>query len=276
MTLLKIVAALVLAVLVLAVAAGGVGSMLWSRATRQAVDRVVARAGPPPAAPTLELPPPVGRYLDRAIPGGAPIRVARIRQEGEFLLSPPDGWAPFSATQLFTVSPPAMVWDATIRMAPLVSVRVRDSYIDGVGSMNAAVLGVFTVLEDSGPDAMAEASLARYLAEGAWFPSRLRPSAALRWTAVDDSTALATLADGDLAVTLEFRFEGTEIRAVYAERRFRGQAEDPTWAPWIGRFRSYQAMDGFVIPTEAEVAWIIDGEERPYWRGEITDAYYEP
>ncbi len=271
----KIVAGTLVALVVAAALVGGVGSALWSRQTRAVVDSIVDAAGPPRAS-NAAVPAPVRRYLERAAPADRPsIRVARIHQTGEFLLSPPDGWAPFSATQVFTVDPPAMLWDATIRMAPLVNVRVRDSYRAGTGAMHGAVMGVLPVLEEGGSPEMADATLARYLAEAPWFPTRLRPSAALRWEPVDDTTAMATLRDGDADVTLEFRFDTAGIAGVHAERRFRGADEDPVWAPWTGRFWDYREVDGFRIPTQAEVAWIIDGERRPYWRGAIETALYE-
>lgn len=272
---LKFLAGTLLVAVLLGVVAGGVGSVLWSRGTRRLADDLVERATAPRPRPTRGLPAPVRRYLDRALPDGRPIRVARVRQVGEFLLSPPDGWEPFTATQLFTTEPPAMVWDAAIRMAPFVSVRVRDRYADGAGSMHGAVLGLVTVLREGGTVQMAQASLLRYLAESPWFPTRLRPSESLRWTPVDDSTAVATLRDGSLVASLEFRFSGGEIREVYAERRYRGAAEDPSWAPWIGRFHDYEEFDGFRVPTTGVVAWVIDGEERPYWRGRVESVRYE-
>ena len=275
--LLRLLLAATLALLVLLVTAIGAGAFLWSRATGQVEAAILQGAAEPALRTEPRTPEPVRRYLDLAIPdGAAPIRVAHLEQSGEFLLTPPDGWAPFTAMQLFTVHPPAMLWDASIRAAPLLAVRVRDSYTDGVGSMRGAMLGLLTVLEDSGPDAMADASLARYLAESPWFPTRLRPSEGLEWTAIDDSTAEATLRDGDVTVSLEFRFAPTgEVREIYADRRFRGETEDPRYAPWIGRFSAYELMDGYRIPTRAEVAWVLDGEERAYWRGRIEWARYE-
>lgn len=274
---LRVIAGILLAVLLLGAAAGGMGSILWNRGTRQVVDSIVGRAEPLRYGPTTALPSPVRRYLDRTLPGGRPpIRVARVRQTGEFLLRPPDGWEPFTATQLFATEPPGMVWDATIRVAPFVNVRVRDSYLDGTGSMHGAVLGLVTVLREEGTVQMAQATLLRYLAEAPWFPTRLRPSESLSWSAVDDSTALATLRDGTLVASLEFRFSAAgEIRTVYAERRFRGEDEDPIWAPWIGHFSDYEEFDGFLVPTTGEVAWVIDGQEQPYWRGRIESVLYE-
>lgn len=273
----RILLAATLALLVVILSAAGLGAFLWSRGTDRVADRILDRTETPEVDTAASVPAPVRRYLDRAIPtDAAPIRVARVEQAGEFLLNPPDGWARFTATELFTAHPAGMLWDATIRMAPLLGVRVRDSYTAGVGSMHGAVLGLFTVLEDSGPDRMAEASLVRYLAEAPWLPTRLLPAEGIEWAPVDDSTAMATLTDGGVTVSLEFRFTANgEIHTVYADRRFRGEAEDPQWAPWIGHFSDYASFDGFRVPTRGEVSWVIDGEERPYWRGRIEGVDYD-
>jgi hypothetical protein len=39
--------------------------------------------------------------------------------------------------------------------------------------------------------------------------------------------------------------------------------------PWRGRFWDYRHISGRVLPTQAEVAWVIDGKEFVYWRGKI-------
>ena len=273
----RVLLAIAFAVAFVLLAGVGAGALIWNRGTGAVEAAILEQAAAPVLDETTSPPAPVRRYLDLAVPGSAaPIRVAQLEQAGEFLLSPPDGWVPFTATQLFTANPPAMLWDASMRMAPLLRVRVRDSYRDGVGSMHGAVLGLFTVLRESGPDRMAEASLVRYLAESPWLPTRLHPSPGLRWTPVDDSTATVALTDGSVTVSLEFRFAPNgEIREVYADRRFRGEAEDPQWAPWIGRFTEYEERSGYRIPTRGEVAWIIDGREQPYWRGRIGSVRYE-
>lgn len=263
--------------LLLAAVVAGAASMRWRGASRRTAKRLLraGAAAAPPAHATAEVPLPVARFLERSAPG-ARIRVARLRQRGEFLMRDPDGWAPFTATQLFTADPPGMLWDARIRMAPFLHVRVRDSYLAGQGAVRAAVAGVVPVAADAGAGELAEASLLRYLAEAAWFPTRLRPSAALRWTPVDAGRAVATLTDAGLTVSLEFRFDAHgDLREVFAERRFRGADQDPVRAPWIGRFSGHGEVEGFRIPTTGVVAWVLDGEERPYWKGRIERVDYE-
>jgi hypothetical protein len=43
----------------------------------------------------------------------------------------------------------------------------------------------------------------RFLAEAPWYPTTLLPGQGVRWKAIDDSTASATIQDGDTRVTLD-------------------------------------------------------------------------
>lgn len=197
-------------------------------------------------------------------------------QEGEFLLREPEGWAPFRAIEIFTAHPPGFLWDARIRMAPFLTVRVRDGYARGVGSMRGAVGGLLTVVRAAGTPEMAEVSLQRFLAEAAWFPDRLRPSSTLAWRPVDGRSAIAALTDRGLTVAARFRFDSDgDIVEVQVPDRPRGVRGGFVRTPWVGRFWEHHPIGGVRIPARGEVAWVIDGEERPYWRGRIIAARYE-
>ena len=76
-------------------------------------------------------------------------------------LKPDAAWSPFTAEQRFTASPPGFVWDATVRMMPLVPVRVRDSYVAGEGRMLGRIAGVVTVVNQGGTSEMKLGALAR-------------------------------------------------------------------------------------------------------------------
>jgi hypothetical protein len=46
-------------------------------------------------------------------------------------------------------------------------------------------------------------------------------------------------------------------------------------AGWAGRFWDHELRDGMRIPLQGEVAWHLNGDWRPYWRGRIVRASYE-
>jgi hypothetical protein len=39
--------------------------------------------------------------------------------------------------------------------------------------------------------------------------------------------------------------------------------------------RDYKRVDGFMIPTTGEVAWVLPEGRAPYWRGQLIDVRFE-
>ena len=267
----------------------GVGLALWSGAscwneetarTVEELKRAAASGGKTKIisfADFEDLPAPVARYFRFALKEGQPIiRTARLRHAGEFNLN--DKWIAFESEQHFSGNPPAFVWDAKMRMNPLMSVRVRDGYKDGRGAMLAKIYGLFTVMSAPGErdEKLAAGALQRFLAESVWLPTALLPREKLQWSPIDDNRAKATLTDAGVAVSLEFEFndEG-EIAGVFSPARFREAGGEYKPFPWTGRFRNYREMSGMMIPTEGEVEWQMPEGRQPYWRGRVVEAEYE-
>ena len=269
---------------ILAVGIGAflLGAARWRRETADALDRLLATPEPgvaPNAGAGDELPAPVARYSEFALPGGAHrIEKARVRWEGEFRMGPDAAWAPFTATQHFTALPPGFVWDADIRMMSVLPVRVRDSYARGGASMLGRVAGVVPVVDQSGSTELAQSALARWLGEAVWLPTALLPTGggdAVRWETVDDGTARATVTDGAVRASAEFRFAPTgEIRSMTA-LRYRDVHGEPVLTPFEGLYRDYVRREGFMVPGEAEVAWLLPEGRFAYWRGRPVDIEYE-
>ncbi len=224
------------------------------------------------------LPEPVVRYFRHVLEDSQPlVRVAHIEQDGQFRTGDDDdSWRPFTAREHFTVHPPGLLWDASIKQAPVLSVFVRDSYVSGKAEMRADILGVATVMNAPSDRRLAEGALQRYLAEAAWLPTALLPSAGVTWTAQTDTSALARLTDGDLTVSVEFRFnDADEISGTYVPDRYRAVGDDYVPTPWEGRFWQYEFQDGMLTPTRGEIAWRVDGALQPYWRGRTVRATFE-
>lgn len=87
--------------------------------------------------------------------------------------------------------------------------------------MQAKVAAAITMMDQHDRVGLSRGALQRYLAEAVWFPTALLPREGLKWTAVDDSTALATLTDSGITVSL--RPTGLE-RSTAHTRRHLGQA----------------------------------------------------
>jgi len=261
------------------------GSMHWSAATAQIVDRLRDRSDVRTPArsisvkPVDDLPAPVARYFRYALKEGQPpIRATRITQAGELraMDATKDGWKPFAATQYLSPQSPGFVWDASIRMALLLPVRVRDAYADGEASGQVSFLSLVTLAEERGTPELNAGALHRYLAESVWVPTALLPRAGLAWSPIDGNTALATLTDSQTTVSLEFRFsDAGEITSIYTPGRFAYLDGRYQLLPWEGHFRNYQERAAMRIPTEADVEWHLPSGRFPVWRGRIVDVEYE-
>lgn len=281
----KLAGIAVLGTTAVAVAAAAVGSLVWSRGTARAIARLTESAtrGPRPAPPAqlrfapqqlVGLPAPVIRYFNFALtPGQRLVRRAEIRHAGDFAMRP-GNWIRFTSTERFVVHPPGFLWDAAMRMAGFIPVRVHDGYVAGEGALHAAVLGLVPVADQHGTPEMAEGELLRYLGEAAWFPTALLPSGGVRWEAIDDSTARAVLEDGAVRVSMDVRFGASgEITQVSAQRpRTIGRATMRT--PWTGRFGDYERIEGMRVPMTGEVGWSMPGGLSLYWRARIVGATY--
>jgi hypothetical protein len=187
-----------------------------------------------------------------------------------------DKWQPFTSRQRIVTDRPGFLWDARIAMALGLSTHVVDSYIAGEGQLHAAVLGLLTVARVHGGDEIARGELMRFFAEAVWYPTALLPSQGVRWAAVDENSANASIADGPLALTLSFSFNDTGlITSVRAEARGGMVGDKVVMMPWECILSDYHVRDGMNVPNTGEAAWIHPAGRRPYFRGTISSVSYE-
>jgi hypothetical protein len=225
------------------------------------------------------LPAPVARYFKAVLKEGQPlIQVARFSQHGTLRTSETrDTWSPFEARQVSTATPPGFIWDAKVRVAPFIHVRVRDGYVAGMASGQVSLLSLIPLGRDRGRAELNDGALHRYLAEAVWYPTALLPRAGLQWTSIDDHRALATMTDQGNTVSLEFRFNvADEVSGVYAASRYRKVGGRYELTPWEGHFTGYEVRDGMRVPLEGEAGWYLSGEWQAVWRGTVTGIRYEP
>ena len=223
------------------------------------------------------LPPPVIRYFGRVLHEGQPvICAAELTQQGSFFV--PMGrskWCPMRAEQRFLVRPAGFVWDARIQMMPAIPILVRDSYLDGIGTMHVSAGGLYTLTHETAAPELNAGALQRYLAETVWFPTALLPSAGVTWRAVDEHSAIAELTDRHTTVSMTFHFDeaGDVIRMT--GDRYASDKGVYTLRPWIVTCSEHESHNGVRVPTVCEVAWQMPSGLQPYWRGRISNVRYE-
>jgi len=107
-------------------------------------------------------------------------------------------------------------------------------------------------------------------------PTALLPGAGVKWCAIDESRALATLTDSGTTVTLEFRFnDAGEVTSVFTPGRHRAIDGKYELTPWEGHFGRYEERDGMRIPVEGDVEWQLQDGVFPYWKGRILNVRYD-
>jgi len=277
--LLVIVAALVLVV----VATRWYGSSRWAART-QVLRSELAAARVPITARAVDfaelegLPAPVQRFFRAVLTEGHPVITAvHLRHTGTFNMSETaEQWRAFTSDQQVVIQRPGFDWDGRIAMLPGLPVHVHDAYVAGEGVLHASLLGGIPLADLRGGGDIAEGELMRFLAEATWYPTALLPSEGVRWTGLDDRSASASLTDGAASVTLRFTFHPDgPVDTVFAEARARtvGGALAPT--PWQGRFWNYEDRGGVRVPIDGEVAWLLPGGPKPYWRGHMTEIAFQ-
>jgi hypothetical protein len=220
------------------------------------------------------LPLPVQRYFKAALTPGQPmIQRVRLEEEGIFLTRPESNrWGRFTATHDIVPMPAGFIWDARIAMGPGITVRVRDSFIEGAGAMFGSVHGMFRVMSMENTPDLAAASLQRYLAEAVWAPTSLLPVYGVQWTPLDSTSARATLTSSSTVAALDFHFNQATglVDHVYAAARGRAVNGQVVPTPWQGRWREWTTRHGMKVPTSGEVEWLLPEGPQSYWQGRVS------
>ena len=280
---LKVFSIVVLVLVALVVCVRLFGAYRWSAETQELQarlddSRVPVRPQTVDFRELAGLPAPVQHYFRAALTEGRPmVAGASLKLTGTFNMGKTtDRWKPFTSDQKVVTQKPGFDWNARVAMMPGLPVRVHDSYVAGKGTLHASILGLFTVADERGAGDIAEGELMRFFAEAAWYPTALLPSQGVRWEAVDESSARATLTEGDTSLTMLFTFDGQGlIETVRAEKRGGTVDSDGVPTPWRCRFWSYEERGGMRVPLGGEAAWLPPEGEKPYFRGRITEIDYE-
>lgn len=133
--------------------------------------------------------------------------------------------------------------------------RVDERYVGGRGVMRLP-FGT-----ESGPAVDQGAALALW-AEAVWFPSALVADPRVRWSEVDDETALLRVPVGDGHATLVARFDpDTGALATLEGMRYKGAAATAKTL-WIARVAAWGEVDGQPTAVRTQVRWL--DEARPW------------
>ena len=218
-------------------------------------------------AQLANLPAPVQRYFRHVLkPGQTYLRTVRLQHDGEFKTDLKNDWMPITGEEYFLADKPGYIWIGTTTWF-----TARDQYVTGEGSLTVRLLGTLPIQHSSGP-AFNQGELLRWLAETAWFPTSLLPGGPAVWSPVDDHSATLTLTDHGLTVSCLMSFnEDDELVQCQAQR----QSDETHFQTWVCRLFNYRERHGVLVPTQAEAAYLVDGEEKPYARFILRDIKFD-
>jgi hypothetical protein len=224
-----------------------------------------------------ELPEPVQKYFKLVLKDKSEIiNRAYISQDGKFRMDETkENFLKTQAQQFFSNDPHAFTWHAKIYIDAGIYINVFDSYVDSKGALKAKFLSLYTIVDEKDKKELNEGELQRYLAEALWYPTALLPSESLKWSSIDKNTALATISDGGISTSLEFRFNKKgEISSIYTPKRFREKDGVYVSTPWLCEVSNYVEKDGYLVPQDGQVSWILDNKKFTYYKLKIKDVKY--
>jgi hypothetical protein len=223
------------------------------------------------------LPAPVRTYLIKSkVVGKQHLRTFRGKFSGEMKLGEKNSkWMPVKFTQYsFVDTTLTRVFYIKARMFGILPVVGLDKYENGRGTMLIRPLDLFTVVNESGP-AMDRAELVTFLNDMSMFPMALL-NKKVRWEALSDTSARATLVDCGMQVAGIFYFDrqGDLVNFETDDRMYNDGRGDIRKAKWLTPLRKHTDFNGVRIASQGDAVWDFGDHRFHYARLVIRDVGY--
>lgn len=214
------------------------------------------------------LPEPVQQYFKHVLKDGQPyISYVRLKHDGQFKTGLKKDWVNITGEQYFTTEKPGFIWKGKTSMFV-----ARDMYLANEGRLIATILSTVNVVDIYGKKQYDESELLRWLSESVWFPTNLLPSGNLQWTAIDAASAKLIFNYNGLSLFYIIHFND---RGEIEEMETKRYMDEKRLETWIIKPDKYEAINGVVIPTEAEVFWRLEEGDFSYAKFRITTIEYD-
>lgn len=202
------------------------------------------------------LPQPVQRYFKHVLkPGQKYISTARLKHSGMFKSSDKDKFEKIKGEQYFNTIMPGFIWKGKTSLF-----IALDMYLHSHGKLSVYLFSFLRILHGKGK-AYDQGELLRWLGESVLFPTNLFPTENLSWTALNDISANLIYKINELELSYKVCFNKENEIISMQTKRYKGKEE---LQDWIGHFSAYKEINGMIIPTLLEGAWIEQDEEQPY------------
>lgn len=201
------------------------------------------------------LPRPVQRYLRFMGAVGRPRDWSlRARFKARFRRQPGQ-WLSCEALQYDTRLKPARFFVMQLSLGGALPVTVRDTYVNGRGTMRAKAFDLFRVVDGSGYE-IDLGELVTYLNDAILMAPSLLLGPETTWREVDERTFDVTLRDGSLSVTARVWLDERGAPVDFSTRdRFFDGPEGRVRTEWRTPVSGWQEVEGRRLPTRAEAVW---------------------
>jgi hypothetical protein len=221
------------------------------------------------------LPPPVRRYFRYCgYIGKHRITNAQvIWKDAALRMSPGGKWRRISCLQYNAVTEPVRVVYMKHRIIGMFPFEGRDKYQHGHGNMWIRLLKVFTVTNAKGKE-MDESALVTLLAETFLVPGYiLQPY--IKWTAIDEHSAKATISYNGATVSGIFHFNDKgEMTSFDTEDRNYEHKGTYSKIRWTAYVSGYTESHGIRFAQNLSAAWHMKTGDYEYYRGQISDVIF--
>lgn len=254
-------------------------NVLFDRRSKEVIESMERSMAPRPDRRITEadlkgLPEPVQRYLHYAgVVGKLPIRRIRAHQSGQLRFGPTGRWMPFEAEEVYSAAPPGFVWQAKVKTAPFLPVKVRDQYLYGRGHIEGRVGGALTVVDTAGME-IDQGTALRFLNEMVFFPTAFLEEY-IRWEAIDDTSARVFMKHWPREVTAICHFAPDGRMVDFVAHRFMGMGKKSELTEWRTPFGEYFEADGFLVPKRGSAIWRLESGDFEYIRIQADSLSYD-
>jgi hypothetical protein len=219
------------------------------------------------------LPPIISRWLIAAkCTDRIPSKV-QLTQVGTMRSKPEASWMNFSATQYYTVDPPAFIWNSTIDAGSMISIAGRDKFEHGRGNMLIKPLYIYTLANSSGPE-IDQGTMLRYMGELIWFPEAAVMDY-FHWEAIDSTRASLTMTYKGMTAKGIFTFDERGLVKSFSAQRFGDFDGEFRKETWEVRVTEHSEINGHVIGSKCEVVWKLKEGDFGWLKLEVKNIRYE-
>ena len=222
------------------------------------------------------LPAPVQRYLHHCgFVGHERITNARVVWADSHIRMKPGGrWMRLRTEQYNSVDSPFRIAYMKARLLGLIPFEGRDLYARGHGHMYGRIGKLIKVFDEKDP-AIAQSALVIVLAEALLVPGYAL-SEYIRWEAVDDTTARATISHEGVEATGTFFFNDLVemLRFETRERYYMDPEQGNVPRAFVAYVGDYRKQGSLVIPGSLHAVWRLESGDYEYWKGSIEAVQY--